>query len=575
MSRTGSPQSESKPLTNRQLGLLALIQSLEPGQEHRLRITCRGKNPWNVSVEHSEMSFGLEKPSGQAQQENPLDVWDLVLRCAEENRLPEKEEAERLKIYGLYARPDEQSFMLRTRIPGCVLTSSQLRGLGRICERYGNGELMLTMRGNLQVRGVQPAHCVEAIIALQECGLTSIGAGANNVRNIIASPTSGLDPEEVLDVRPHARQLHHYILHHPELYGLPHKFNLAFDNGVRPGVFVDKNDLAFVAVRVKDEPGLKDGLYFQVHAGAKVTRGLPSSDSGVLVAEKHVVPYAAGIILLYKYRSEHIGRKRLRLRDVLEKHGLDKILSDAAILADVPIHKRERSAIETRNVHHSLCGAFPQRQQGLSMLGVTVPVGRISLKALGKLASLADEYAESEIRLTYWQNLLLPHVKTEHVPELQDEIEALGFSAREGDAGSSVVACTGVGACPFASTDAKGMGMKMMELLREENTPPINVNINSCTNACAHHTFGEIGLLGIKGKDGGEAYHLFLGKDRPDESLSRPVVRAIPEAEVKDRLRPLLQQFLASRKEEESFAAFTQRVGRDTIGMLLDTSSEG
>ncbi len=564
------PDRDLPPLTNRQLGLLALIQSLEPGQTHRLKITCRGKNPWNVSVEQSEMSFGLERPAGQSAQDNPLDVWDLVLRCSELDQLPEKEEAQRLKIYGLYARPAEDSFMLRTRIPGCVLSSTQLRGLGRICKAYGNGELMLTMRGNLQIRGVRPAQCVEAIMALQECGLTSIGAGANNVRNIIASPTSGLDPEEVLDVRPHARQLHHYILHHQELYGLPHKFNLAFDNGVRPGVFVDKNDLAFVAVRIEGEPGLKDGVYFQVHAGAKVSRGLPSSDTGVLVAEKHVVPYAAGIILLYKYRSETIGRKRLRLRDILEKHGVAKILKDAAILVDVPIHQREAPRDVVRQVHHSLCGAFPQRQEGRSMLGITVPVGRISLEALNKLAELSEAHAEGEIRLTYWQNLILPHVHNEQVATLQEEMEKLGFSARQDEPASSVVACTGVGACPFAATDAKGMGMDMMDLLREEHTPPINLNINSCTNACAHHTFGEIGLLGIKDKNGNPAYHLFLGKDRPDETISKPVIRSIPEADVKDQIRPLLKQFLAVRKKDESFASFIHRLGRDRIQEFLE-----
>ena len=87
-------------------------------------------------------------------------------------------------------------------------------------------------------------------MALQELGLTSRGAGADNIRNITGSPTAGIDPQELIDTRPLARVLHHHILNHRELYGLPRKFNIAFDGGGRVGVLEDTNDIGFAAVAV-------------------------------------------------------------------------------------------------------------------------------------------------------------------------------------------------------------------------------------------------------------------------------------------------------------------------------------
>ena len=75
-----------------------------------------------------------------------------------------------------------------------------------------------------------PSTCCCAVQAL---GLTSRGSGADNIRNITGSPTAGIDPQELIDTRPLCSAMHHYILNHREMYGLPRKFNIAFDGGGR------------------------------------------------------------------------------------------------------------------------------------------------------------------------------------------------------------------------------------------------------------------------------------------------------------------------------------------------------
>src|SRR5262245_66069080 len=97
--------------------------------------------------------------------------------------------------------------------------------------------------------------------ALQDLGLTSRGSGADNIRNVTGSPTAGLDPQELIDTRPFAREWHFHILNERALYGLPRKFNVGFDGAGLIPVLEDTNDIGFQAVEVKDGFGLAPGVW--------------------------------------------------------------------------------------------------------------------------------------------------------------------------------------------------------------------------------------------------------------------------------------------------------------------------
>src|SRR6202023_1857147 len=127
----------------------------------------------------------------------------------------------------------------------------------------------VTTRGNLQIREFKPRDIIKVLTRVQELGLTSRGAGADNIRNITASPDSGFATDELLDVRPYAKALHHYILNHRDLYGLPRKFNVAFDSGSSLSVAADTNDIGFIAVRVSEKSvaTVAPGIYFRVQLG--------------------------------------------------------------------------------------------------------------------------------------------------------------------------------------------------------------------------------------------------------------------------------------------------------------------
>ena len=176
-----------------------------------------GRNP---VAPREERVFGTPLADATKQErwkheEHPLDGWDRVLAHAEANKFPDEENTFRLRNFGLfYVAPAQNSFMLRCRIPAGELTAAQLRGLADLAEEFGNGKAAITTRSNIQIREIAPRSLVLVLTRLQSLGLTSRGSGVDNVRNITASPTAGFDPQELIDTRPFAHALHHYILNH-------------------------------------------------------------------------------------------------------------------------------------------------------------------------------------------------------------------------------------------------------------------------------------------------------------------------------------------------------------------------
>ncbi len=223
------------------------------------RITCReDESSANLAApvaEENQTFFGvpideLSKEERFKWEENPLDIWDKILAHAADDRAPEGGDIFRFKFHGLfYVAPTQDSFMLRVRIPGSTLTSTQMRGLARIARDWGGGYADVTTRSNIQIREFAPRNIVDVLMTLSDLGLTSRGAGADNVRNVTATPTSGLDPTEVFDVQPIARGFQFYLNNNRDLFGLPRKFNIAFNSGGAVSVVSDTNDIGFVATR--------------------------------------------------------------------------------------------------------------------------------------------------------------------------------------------------------------------------------------------------------------------------------------------------------------------------------------
>jgi len=517
-------------------------------------------------------------------ERNPLDIWDTVLANAARGRFPEADDVFRYKFHGLFhTAPAQDGYMCRLRIPANQISSRQLRGLAALAAEYAGGYADLTTRGNLQLREVAAHHAPDLLMGLYDLGLTSRGAGADNIRNITATPTSGFDPRELCDVRPQARALHHYILHSRDLYGLPRKFNVAFDSGGQLSVAGATNDIALRAVQVPEraaEPGaeLAPGVYFRVLLGGITGHGSFGRDAGVVVPPEQCVAVVAAMLRVFAAAGDRTNRKRARLKYVLERWGIERFVAETEALLGTALRRLplERCAVAEPVVRGAHVGVHRQRQPDRNWVGAGVPGGRLSGDRMAALADLADRFGIGELRLTVFQNPLIPHVADHDTAALVAALERIGLSASPSSYAAGTVACTGNAGCKYAMTDTKAAAVTLAGHL-ERSVPldgPINIHLTGCPNSCAQHYCGDIGLLGVGTTQGGkpvQAYNvLFGGGMDQEQALAEEAYRAVPVAQLPALLTRVMRAYQTHRLAGESFNHFIRRQGVVAVTRLAD-----
>src|SRR5271155_1114730 len=130
---------------------------------------------------------------------------------------------------GIYSQRQVGVQMIRTKVPGGLLTAQQMQQLGRIADEFGGGRGHLTTRQNIQYHFVPLARVPDLMHLLADVGLTNREACYNTVRNVTACPWAGIAPDEVFDVRPYAQRVAYAFLRKDLTCDLPRKFKIAFD----------------------------------------------------------------------------------------------------------------------------------------------------------------------------------------------------------------------------------------------------------------------------------------------------------------------------------------------------------
>lgn len=497
-------------------------------------------------------------------EENPLDLWDKLIAHAEENRAPGAEDVFRFKFHGLfYVAPAQDSFMLRLRIPGGILNSHQLRGLASLAELHGSGRADITTRANLQIREFQPRDIVRVLTTLQSLGLTSRGSGADNIRNVTASPLAGLDPNELCDVSSLAAALHHYILNSRDMYDLPRKFNVAFDSGGAISVVADTNDIGFVAVRVGQGRGVTPGVYFRTLVSGITGHKQFASDCGILILPEQALAVAAAMIRTYAENGDRTDRKKARLKYLIDRWGIDKFVAETEKRLAFPLLRMSAETCEPRAPidRTAHIGVHPQRQPDLHYIGISIPVGRLPVGQMRAIADIADRFGSGEIRLTVWQNLIIPNIPSQLV---DGAVEALGRGGLKCAAGAilrGTVACTGNRGCRYAATDTKAHAIELAGMLdsKFKIEQPVNLHVTGCPHSCAQHYIGDIGLLGAN-VGGEEGYQVVIGGGcDQDQGLARELIPSIRYADLPPVLERLLAAYMENRIPGESFLQFSRR----------------
>lgn len=546
-----------------------------------------------TAVAAEETVFGtpfseLSKPERWKHEEDSLEIWEKLCAHAAADKFPHEADTFRFKFHGLFhVAPAQDSFMIRLRIPAGELHAHQLRGLADLADECGNGHADITTRANLQLRELPPRSIVRVLTRVSQLGLTSRGAGADNVRNITATPTSGFDPHELIDVRPFAHALHHYILNHRDLYGLPRKFNVAFDSGGTISAAADTNDIGFFAVRVTDSalsaldsqlsaPRPPAGIYFRCELGGITGHKDFARDTGLLLAPDQLVPVAAAMLRVFREHGDRTDRKKARLKYLLERWGgHERFLEETQKKLSFPLVRLPRTACQPRAPidKRAHLGVHAQAQPGRHYLGVGVPVGRLSSAQMRGLATLAERHGTGELRLTVWQNLLIPHFSAEGAAAAVEAVHALGLYTDPHASAGCVIACTGSKGCKYAGADTKSHARAVAAHLRAHGPvldAAVNVHLTGCPHSCAQHYCGDVGGVATKLPDGREGYHLVLGGGMDQEQgIAREVFRNVAADDLPALVARALAAFAARRVGGETFVQWSRRHTVDELKQFL------
>ena len=140
--------------------------------------------------------------------------------------------------------------------------------------------------------------------------------------------------------------------------------------------------------------------------------------------------------------------------------------------------------------------------------------GDASAAQLLTAADLAERFSAGEVRVTHDQNLVLPWVRAEELPELWKAARAAGWAKSNIRLLTDMIACPGGDFCSLANARslpiAEAITRRYQDMDELHDLGEIDLHISGCINSCGHHHTGHIGILGVD-KDGQEWYQVTLG----------------------------------------------------------------
>lgn len=511
---------------------------------------------------------------------NPFEMWDEMRGNAEQGKFPKGTDVFLYKYHGLFfVAPAQNSFMCRLRFPNGVVPSYQLRGLADVCTRLAAGHVDVTTRANFQIREIPPENAVDLLTSLHDLGVVPRGSGADNLRNITGSATAGFDPQELIDTRPLCKELNHYVLNHRELYGLPRKFNIAFDGGGSIPTLEDTNDIGFVACRVGEGKSAPAGVYFRVELGGITGHRDFARDTGVMLAPKQCLPVAVAMLKVFIEHGDRTDRKKARLKYLLDAWGFEKFLAETEKLLGWKLPRFPKDDVEPRREAARLghVGFHPQKQAEKFYVGVALPVGRMTAAQLRGVARIADVYGSGEVRLTVWQNLLIPDLSAGDLAAVEKAVQDLGLECKANGFRAGLVACTGNRGCKYAAADTKGHALKLAGHLESKLTinVPINIHLTGCHHSCAQHYIGDIGLIATKverGEDMVEGYHVHLGGGFGSaQAVGMEFRKSVAFDDLPELIEAVLRSYLAERTAgDQPFHEFVRASGPERLTEWTD-----
>lgn len=485
---------------------------------------------------------------------------------------PDKFTAARLQM-GVYGQRQEGVHMVRVKVPGGRVSARQLRGVAEVVERYSqNGVAHITTRQDLQVYYVPLAEVPAALGTLASFGLTTREACGNTIRNITACPLAGICPKEHVDVTRFLDGTVRHFLRNPLNQQMPRKFKISLSGCEADCAQGLLHDLAIVAVRDGDRFGFKvlagGGLGHKPHEAIVIEP---------FVEERELMMVMEAVVSLHNRYSDRVKRAKSRIKFLVDRFGVEgfiekyreELARTRAGLADRPYPTGEWHAGSGGEAPGP--GAprrvFAQKQAGLVVVPIAVPLGDLRAVHLRALADLLETFGLPELRTTQDQNLMLPNVPAGKVEAVRAAIRTIGFDfPRVGD---NVVACPGTSSCRLGITSSTLVAPKL-----DGGNGDLRIRVSGCHNGCAQPETGDIGIYGEGKRLHGKLvphYQTYFGGSGVGGGRLAIKGPSVPTQRVEAAVERVQQAYAADRTDGERFFDWAHRKGQLYLrGLLAD-----
>ncbi|XP_014510220.1 ferredoxin--nitrite reductase, chloroplastic [Vigna radiata var. radiata] len=451
------------------------------------------------------------------------DLANMSLEEIESSKHTKDDIDVRLKWLGLFHRRKHHygRFMMRLKLPNGVTTSAQTRYLASVIRKYGkDGCADVTTRQNWQIRGVVLPDVPEILKGLAEVGLTSLQSGMDNVRNPVGNPLAGIDPDEIVDTRPYNNLLSQFITSNsrgnPAMSNLPRKWNVcvvgSHDLFEHPHI----NDLAYMPANNKDG---RFGFNLLVGGFFSAKRCAEAIPLDAWVSADDVIPVCKAVLETYRDLGFRGNRQKTRMMWLIDELGIEVFRSEVEKrMAGKQLERAQEDLVKKKWERRDYLGVHPQKQEGISYVGIHIPVGRVEADEMDELARLADEYGTGELRLTVEQNIIIPNVENSKLEALLKEpLLKERFSPEPSILMKTLVACTGNQFCGQAIIETKARALKVTEEVERQVavSRPVRMHWTGCPNTCGQVQVADIGFMGCMARDENgkatEGVDIFLG----------------------------------------------------------------
>lgn len=533
--------------------------------------------------------------SFRTELENPLvekDIIDLErkIRMFREGKIHEEKFRSLRLARGVYGQRQQGVQMVRIKLPYGKMTFKQWKRIADISDEFSTGNLHLTTRQDIQIHFVSLDRTPELWAKLEQDDITLREACGNTVRNITASPTAGIDPQEPFDVTPYADTAFRYFLRNPICQEMGRKFKISFSSSDADTALSYMHDLGFIP---KVENGQR-GFRVVVGGGLGAQPALAHLYHEFLPADQ-LIPTIEAVLRVFDRHGERNSRHKARLKFLIAKIGFDEFKRlveeewTALKSKSFPIEGPEStlaapSALpEADDEAYSkwlASNAFAQKQEGFFGVYVRVQLGNIRSELSRSLIDKIQPYVADDVRVTVNQGLLFRFVAAENLPAVYAVLKAHHLAQPGANSTANITACPGTDTCNLAISDSTAVSVEFERVMQEEFPDlifnnDILIKISGCMNACGQHSMAQIGFHGSSMKAPDKrvlpALQVLLGGGtlgNGEGRISDKVIK-IPSKRGPEALRMVLNDYETNGAEGEYFNSYYDRQGEKYFYALL------